>query len=377
MIENISKENKIFIEETYEKLKAKLDVVTVKSRDKIPYSVDANGEHDDFIVPENLIWMWTNGFWAGLNWLMYDYTKNEDYMLTAKKSEEYLSGMFDDLFKLYHDVGFLWHISAGANYRLTGDEKSLQREYLAAMSLASRYNVNGDFIRAWNDKHAAGYSIIDCMMNLPLLYFIDTKIATDNRFKYIAMRHADMSIRDHVREDGSIYHIVEHSIHEKKVLSYPQGQGYSPESAWSRGQAWGLYGFVLSYIHTNKDEYLETAKKVSKYFIEKVKETNYLPLSDFDAPKTPIYYDSTAGAIAACGLIELYKITKDSYYLDNAISILKAMVETWCDFSLDKDYILPMGRERYHSQDHKYLIYGDMFFVEAILKLKGSEFLIW
>lgn len=373
---NLSCEDKRFVEETWQKLKAKLEVTTVKSRNKIPYSTK-EGVHNDQADPEKgFIYLWTNGFWAGLNNLMYAETKNEDFLKTAKASEVHLDRIFKNVFRMDHDVGFLWHLSSSALYRLTGSEESLNRALLAAMTLSARYNPDGNFIRVW-DNGRDGWTIVDCLMNINLLYFATEKFK-DNRFKSIAMRYADMAMRDHVREDGSIYHIVEHALDKPDtVLSYPQGQGYSPESCWTRGQGWTVYGFILSYIHTGKVEYLETAKKTGRYFIEQVKKTGYLPLVDFKAPETPVYYDSTAGAIVSCGLIEIYKATGDEYYLEGALNILKAMEKVWVNYTLEEDSILQMGSESYRKGIHTPIIYGDFFFVEAILKLKGSDFLIW
>jgi len=165
------------------------------------------------------------------------------------------------------------------------------------------------------------------------------------------------------------------------VLEVKAGQGYSETSCWSRGAAWALYGFILSYIHTKAERYLETAKKVADYFIKETEKTAWLPRLDFCQPETPLYYDSTAGAIASCGLIELAKNidneVKKEKYLSAAINILKAMEKNWCDWTETEDSILQMGSERYTDGIHMPIIYGDYFFTEAILKLKGTDFLAW
>ena len=137
---------KTFIDETWEKLDKKLSHTALKSRNKIPYTTQ-NGQHDD---KRDYIEWWTNGFWGGLMWLMYDATGNQEYRITAEQNEEYLDAAFQDVEKLHHDVGFMWYLTSGANYRLTGNAKSKNRTMLAAMILASRYNVDGGYIRAWN-----------------------------------------------------------------------------------------------------------------------------------------------------------------------------------------------------------------------------------
>ena len=203
----------------------------------------------------------------------------------------------------------------------------------------------------------------------------------DERFKNIAVNYADMAMKYHVRNDGSVNHIVLHDPqHKDAVVDVIAGQGYSKDSSWSRGVAWALYGFVLSYIHTHEKKYLDTAIKVARYFIFETQKTSWLPRLDFRQPDNPLYYDSTAGAIASCGLIELAKNVKnneDNYYISAAINILKSMEKHWCDWTNNNDSILQMGSEAYNWGIHKPIIYGDYFFAEAMLKLKGSDFLPW
>ncbi len=390
--EKIIANNKEWIDEVWGKLDNKLSRVAVKSREKIPYTT-FDGVHDD--KQESDITWWTNGFWGAMMWVMYAGTESEankaEYKATADRAEILMDKAFEDVAKLHHDVGFMWHISSGASYQLTGNKESRNRDLLSAMTLAARYNVEGDYIRSWNskwsDKGNQGWTIIDCMMNIPQLYWASREI-DDTRFKKIAVRYADMAMRDHVRPDGSVNHIVVHDPDQPDtVLETKGGQGYAVGSTWSRGAAWALYGFILSYIHTKEARYLDTAKKVAHYFISNVMTTDWLPLCDFRAPESPVYYDSTAGAIAACGLIEIAKNVPEfekDIYLSAAIKMLKAMEKAWCNWEENEDSILQMGTERYVNADglgakglHIPIIYGDFFFAEAMLKLRGSDFLPW
>jgi len=370
-------ENASWIEEIWKKLAKKLSCTAIKSRNKIPYTTE-NGEHDDKPMKKGIHY-WTNGFWGGLMWLMYAQTKDERYKITAENSEKRLDEAFKGVERVEHDTGFLWHILSGANYRLTGNMDSKHRNVLAAMALASRYNADGQFIRCWSGAGREGWTIIDSMMNLPQLYWASRELK-DESFQRIAVRQADITMRDHVRDDGSVNHIVMHDTETGEVVSVSGGQGYAEGSSWSRGCGWALYGFTLSYIYTGYERYLDTAKRVAYHFIKETEKTFWLPRLDFRQPKTPMYYDSTAGAIAACGLIELSKITKGQesiYFLSSAIEILKHMEENWCDWSEEEDSILQMGSERYTGGIHIPIIYGDYFFTEAILKLKGNSFLAW
>ena len=375
---SIIDENRAGIDGTFEKLDNKLSRIAKKSRHKIPYTT-VNGEHDD---KRGSIDWWTNGFFGGLMWLMYEATKNEEYRITAEQSEMYLDEALENVEKLHHDVGFMWHLTSTASYRLTGNKKSKNRALIAAMSLASRYNIDGGFIRAWNESvvDVSGWTIIDCMMNIPLLYWASEEIG-DKRFTRIALRHADMGMRDHVRSDGSVNHIVVHDTERADtVIETNAGQGYAVGSSWSRGCGWALYGFALSYIHTGERRYLDTAIKVAEHVIAETEKTAWLPRCDFRQPATPVYYDSTAGAICACGLIEIARALdgeEKEKYLSAALNILKAMEKEWCDYSDCEDSILQMGTEDYKMGHHMPIIYGDFFFTEAILKLRGSDFLIW
>lgn len=378
----VVEQNKAWIDTTWEKIEKKLSKTAVKSRDKLPYTT-LEGVHDDK-SGENVCW-WTNGFWGGTMWLMYKATGNEEYRKTAERSEELLDEALKQFDKLHHDVGFMWHLTSGANYRITGNASSRTRNLFAAASLFSRYNIDGDFIRAWNGPEAAGYSIIDCLMNLSLLYWASEEIG-DERFKKIAMRQMDMSLRDHIRPDGSTNHIVDHELGSVGVKNILAGQGIRPDSCWSRGLAWAVYGSVISYIHAGKAEYLDAAKRTADYFLEHCKKTGYVPVIDFLAPEEPVYYDSTAGLCAASGMLEIAKYVSEEEsvkYTEGAIRILKAIDEKCCNYAEDEDALVLMGSERYPSQEayhkgvHIPIIYGDFFFTEALFKLKGHDFFIW
>ena len=378
----VLEQNKEWIDATWEKIDKKLSRTAIKSRNKLPYTT-IRGEHDDK-SGKDVSW-WTNGFWGGTMWLMYAATGNEEYRKTAERSEELLDEALKLFEKLHHDVGFMWHLTSGANYRLTGNEASKARNLFAAASLFSRYNIDGDFIRAWNGPEAAGYSIIDCLMNLSLLYWASDEIG-DERFKKIAMRQMDMSLRDHIRPDGSTNHIVDHEIDKVGVKNILAGQGLRPDSCWSRGLAWAVYGSIISYIHAGKEEYLDAAKRTADFFLEHSKKTGYVPVIDFLAPEEPVYYDSTAGLCAASGMLEIAKYVSEEEsvkYTEGALKILRAIDEMCCNYEEDEDALVLMGSERYPSQEGYYkgvhipIIYADFFFTEALFKLKGNDFFIW
>ena len=387
----ILEENRAWAEETFKKVDNKLSAVTIRSRDKLVDGVGPDGVTHRSAHPNG----WTSGFFGGLNVLMWEHTKNEEYLKTAKRSEELLDEGLANFEGLYHDVGFMWHILSGALYRLTGDEGSKRRNLFAAASLQSRYVLSGKFIRAWNAESAKGWaqrcvddwSIIDCMMNLPLLYWASDFIG-DNRFAQIAMSHADMTLEQHIRPDGSVVHVVEHDRATGACVEHIGGQGLAPESSWSRGQSWAIYGFALSYIHTKEQRYLDAAKRVAHYFIANVCD-EWIPRVDFRSPDEPVYYDTTAAMCAACGMLEIAKAVPEyegGIYAQAAVNMLKAVTERYSDFDPAHDVMISHGTVRYpvpgkysveSSGVHIPIIYAEFYYVEALLKMLGSEFNPW
>lgn len=374
---NLSAENQKWVNHIWDKIDQKLKQVVPRTKGKIP-GTTSNGVYDDMGIKS--VNFWTNGFWSGIMWLMYVGTKDDMYLDAAQESEAMLDKAFENFDDINHDVGFLWHISSGVNYKITGNKASRTRALYAASLLASRYNLNGKYIRACHEPGRQGWAIIDCMMNIPLLYWASKEI-DDPRFEQIALSHADTTMENHIRPDGSVKHIVVYDYLNGGIIEELGGQGYEEGSSWSRGQSWGIYGFVLSYIHTGKVEYLDTAKRIAHYFIACVCD-DYLPKCDFRSPETPVVYDSAAGAIAACGLLELAKVVPEfekGIYLKAALNILKAMEKEFCNWDERIDYILDMGTGLYHDQTshHKSMIYGEYYFIEAIYKLKGFDILFW
>ncbi|WP_225420419.1 glycoside hydrolase family 88 protein [Lapidilactobacillus bayanensis] len=360
----------------FKKLDQKLDVEATRLEDKIPY-IPENGHYID-MGKQDITW-WTNGFWSGMMWLMYHATGKEIYRKTAEANESRLDAAFNQYTGLHHDVGFMWRLSAVADYQLTGNERSKARGMHAADLLAGRYNPRGKYLRSWN-RDRAGWVIVDSMLNIPLLYWARDTI-NDPRFGYIAEDHADTVMNNIVRPDGSVNHIAIFDPTNGELLETPGGQGYESGSSWSRGQAWALYGFALSYAHTQKQKYLDTAKRVANYFIANVAQNNYDTLVDFRAPEKPILIDSSAGACAACGLLEIAKQVPEfekSLYLNAAVEILKNIEAKYTNWDLGVDGIIGHGTPAYHDAKLEVpLIYSDFYFTEAILRLLKKDFLIW
>jgi unsaturated chondroitin disaccharide hydrolase len=342
----------------------------------IPYAT-VNGEYKER-APANIYW-WTNGFWPGLLWLMYNDTKQDKYLKTARAVEERLDLAFSGFEGLHHDVGFMWTLASVLDWRLTGDKTARTRALHAATILAGRYNPRGKFIRSWNVQrmlpeydNCAGWIIVDCMMNLSILFWAGEQL-NDPRFGFIARDHADTALKSLVREDGSCSHIAILDPQNGALIEAPAGQGYAPGSSWTRGQAWALYGFAITYKHTKDERYLEAAKRIAGYFCAEAARYAYIPPVDFRAPDEPKIIDTSAGTIAACGLLELGQT-------EEALNLLKAIESAHCNWDSPADGIVQMGTAQYHDkleERHVSLIYGDYFFTEAIHRLCGLSLEIW
>lgn len=373
-------------QEIEEKIIHKMRIVAERNKGKIPFSTE-DGRYND-CSSEEWIGCWTNGFWGGMMWQLYHATKDPIFRAIAEETEEKLDRVLMKSFYMDHDSGFRWLLTAVADYKLTGNVESRNRAILAADNLAGRFNPVGKFLRAWNnfdEKDRTGWTIIDCMMNLPLLYWAYQEIG-DPRYLQIAMMHADTAQKYSVREDGSVNHIVEINPSTGEYIRSYGGQGYKEGSSWTRGQAWALYGFAISYIHTQNRSYLNTAKKVANYFIANIPDNGLIPV-DFRQPADCHWQDSSAAAIAACGLLEISRLLeRDSeveaadsrIYRKSAYKLLMALCENSVNWDDNCDNLLEKCSSLYDESRHEYpLIYGDYYFIEAIWKLTGKELFVW
>lgn len=364
-------------EDLFTKVQTKLTAEAKRLGPAIPYTPGPDGKYGD-MAQKDITW-WTNGFWAGTMWLMYNATREPLFKETAETNEAELDQAMTIYTGLHHDVGFMYQLSAVADYRLTGSERSKARGLHAAALLVGRYNPRGKFIRSWN-RDRAGWVIIDSMLNIPLLYWARDTI-DDPRFGYVAEDHADTVMNNIVRPDGSTNHIGIFDPTNGQLLDTPGGQGYGPGSSWSRGQAWALYGFALSYAHTQKQAYLDTAKRVASYFIANVETTGYVPLADFRAPAEPVIYDTSASLCAACGLLEIEKHVSEfekPLYHEAAVKLLQAVTDHYLDLDPATDGIVLGATPAYHDKLREVrLIYSDFYLVETLTRLLGKDFLIW
>lgn len=330
---------------------------------------------------------WTSGFWPGVLLLLFRRTGQERLLDLARAAEEELLRTISDdrLYRLHHDLGFQFVPTAVARYKLTHDPEARRRGFLAAALLMSRFNPAGPtrgFIEAWNGEQRRGMVIVDTLMNLPLLFWAATEFGQP-RFRNVAEAHADLAMEQVVRPDGSTNHIVRFDQRTGERLEVLGGQGHAPDSRWSRGQAWALYGFAIAHHYTGRQDYLATARRVADSFLaalppEKVPPWDFLAPDAATAPR-----DSSAGAIAASGLLELGRQLSppaSDHYLAAGAALLRALFERCFSGNdpgqegllLHATGELPLGKFVDVS-----LIYGDFFYLEALGKLQGVTETCW
>ncbi len=265
---------------------------------------------------------------------------------------------------------------------MTGNEDARRRALHAANLLAGRFNPVGKYIRAWNDtvlgiEDTRGWAIIDCMLNIPLLYWASAE-TKDPRFKQIAMMHADTVMDTFIREDGSCNHIVDYDCEKGGVVQTYGGQGYENGSAWTRGQAWAVSGFAASYKNTGKQEYLNAAKKVADYCIKNMPQSALIPV-DFCQPKDVELEDSCAAAVLAVGLLDIAAACNNDEaepYFKAALKILHALDEHRADYTSHCDAILQKCTGSYHGKEshHITMVYADYFYMSALQKINPQDF---
>ena len=320
---------------------------------------------------------WTGGFWPGLMWQFYAASRDAFFLEEARRTEALLAEEMRVFIHLNHDVGFMYLLSAGADWKLTGNEQARQDTLHAASLLMGRFNPAG-FIRAWNHPSQAGFAIIDCMMNLSLLYWASRQTG-DPRFAHVADIHAQTALREFLRPDGSVSHIIEFDPLTGCRVREHAGQGYALGSQWSRGQAWGLYGFTLAYMNAEKPEYLKAAETIAKNFIRHIRPDG-LTDCDFCQPDSEERIDNIAGAIAACGLLELEKLTENQAYRAAALRLTDGLLDHCCDWTDQRLGLLTRCTASYHDDGagrHTNITYGDYFLTEALAKLRGSDPMLW
>lgn len=355
----------------------------------MPHSIRKDGS-----AARGSIYMWTSGFFPGSLWYLSEYTGDDalkDSALVWTKKLEPLKTFTDN-----HDIGFMMYCSYGNANRFSPDESYKDILVESARSLCTRYNAKTGTIQSWNgfrswhgDKVYDFPVIIDNMMNLELLFFA-SKQTGDDSFRNIAISHAEKTMKNQVREDYSCYHIVYYDKETGKPIKGETSQGYSDNSAWSRGQAWGIYGFTTVYRDTKDPRFLKTAQKMADYYIEhpnlpsdkvaywdfNANQEGYQPGVRSNASKMVTNYrDASAAAIVASGLLELSVYTKGEKgkrYFEIAKQILHSLggPNYRAKEGTNANFVLmhSTGAIPQNSEIDVPLVYADYYFIEALFR---------
>lgn len=340
---------------------------------------------------------WTTGFWTGEIWLSYEYAKDngEEYAEELKRAGEiqidsFLNRIDKKIEVDHHDMGFLYSPSCVAGYKLIGSQKGREAAIKAADQLITRFHPIGEFIQAWGPMDAPeNYRlIIDCLLNLPLLYWASEETG-DNKYREIAEKHIHTAINNVIREDYSTWHTFFFDMETGEPDHGATCQGYRDGSAWARGQAWGIYGCALAYKYTKRDEYISIFRNVTQYFLEHLPEdmVAFWDLEFTDGDDQP--RDSSSASIAACGMLEMAKTLdpeEASLYTDYAKKLMKALYDKYAvkDPKISNGLVLHStysNHTPYNTCDHKGVdecnSWGDYFYMEALMRLCKDWELYW
>jgi len=321
---------------------------------------------------------WTSGFYPGVLWYTYALTGDSLFSASAAHHTELLEEIRH--YSGTHDLGFMIFCSYGNGY-LLGDREEYREVILdAARNLSSRFNPKVGAIKSWDwaPERWPFPVIIDNMMNLELLFWATAETG-DSTFYRIADTHARTTLKHHFREDYSTWHVVDFDPASGEVRSKETHQGYSDESAWSRGQAWALYGYSMTFRETGDPVFLDQAEKIARFMMDHLRlPEDGIPYYDYDAPGIPEEpRDASAAAITASAMIELFGHTNREEYLEFADRILSALSDEpyFISDPSDDPFLL---RHSTGSKPGPYevdapIIYADYYFVEALFRRLALE----
>lgn len=349
---------------------------------------------------------WTNGFWTGEIWLAYEYYMAEDREAavikeSAEKAEALKAAAEIQCEDFYHriknkiavdnhDMGFLYSISCVAAYKLTGNERAKEAALMAAENLTTLYREKGEFIQSFDmpDCQEENRVIVDCLMNLPLLYWA-SEVTGDSKYRDIAVKNYKTTQKLIMREDGSAAQAILFDLETGAPIKSFTRQGYSDSSAWSRGQGWAIYGPAMTYRYTGMEECKDMFRKAADYFMAHLPE-DLIPYFDLIITEGDWPRDASAGAIAACGMLEMAKyLDKEeaAYYTGCAQKLMKAMYDHCMVRDFDKSNGLMMHSTYCCNTPYNAMTrdggkdeccsFGDYFFMEALTRLYQDWNLYW
>ncbi|MEO5914383.1 MAG: glycoside hydrolase family 88 protein [Luteolibacter sp.] len=326
---------------------------------------------------------WTTSFFTGMALIGWNETEDEHFISSVLALDPlYQKKVGEFAAETMHDLGFLYSLHSVALHKLTGEDRHRELGLKAAGVLANRFVPEGNYIRAWGrmdepDTDYAGLAIIDCMMNLPLLYWATQKTG-DSRFREIAIRHSDTTLATFIREDDSVFHAHRFDLVTGAPTRGDNYCGYGIDSHWARGTAWAIYGFAMGYRHTGDERYLDASLRIARKFISLL-DDEIVPVWDFILPDDPALHirDSSAASIAVCGFQELEMLGKAGAVISAAKN---ALLDRLCSPGyLDTDPAVrgTLKHGQVGMAVKAYTSWGDYYLMEALARENGMNITWW
>lgn len=342
----------------------------------MPRNVEAN--QSKWNLRKALAEEWTSGFWPGVLWYDYEYTKDPEIKLAAEKYTESLK-IISEQAAFDHDLGFLMFCSYGNAYRLTNNPEYKRILLRTADTLATLYNPKVGTILSWprevENSNWPHNTIIDNMINLELLFWA-AKNGENKALYDIAVSHTDQTMLNHFKSDYSCYHVAVYDTVDGAFIKGVTHQGFADNSMWARGQAWAIYGFTLCYRETKDVKYLDFVQKLTDAYLERLP-ADMIPYWDFDDPEIPNSpKDASAAAVVASALIELsgyLKNGKSKQYYDAAVLMLENLSsENYISADNNPSFLLhSTGHKPAGSEIDASIVYADYYYIEALLRLRS------
>lgn len=370
-----------------------LEVAVAQVRRNLPAFTYRAQNHSsvDNVYPAVANDQWTAGFWPGQIWLAYEHSADKTFRYAAQiQVQSFLHRIENRIETDHHDMGFLYSPSCIAAWKLVGDEDGRKAALLAAEQLMERYQPVGQFIQAWGRKgNANEYRyIIDCLLNLPLLYWASEETGRED-YREVALAHARTTLAHSVRSDDSTYHTFYMDPETGAPVRGVTKQGYSDESFWARGQAWGIAGMAFSYRYERLAAYRDTFERLLKFYLDRLP-TDLVPYWDLVfSEKDGEPRDSSAAAIVACGLLEMADLEtpeKAEEYRQLARRIVKSLVDVYSvkDPDISNGQLLhgtyskktPHNTCRGEGVD-ECVAWGDYYYMEALIRLSRRWSSYW
>ncbi|HEL1351305.1 TPA: glycoside hydrolase family 88 protein [Streptococcus equi subsp. zooepidemicus] len=321
---------------------------------------------------------WTNGFWTGCLWLAYEYTGDDAIRSLAQANNlSFLERVTKSIELDHHDLGFLYSPSCMAEWKLLKTPEARLAVLKAADKLIERYQEKGGFIQAWGKLgQKEDYRlIIDCLLNIQLLFFASQETG-DDRYRQMATNHFYASANNVIRDDASAYHTFYFDPETGEPVKGVTRQGYNDDSAWARGQAWGIYGIPLTYRFLKDPQLIALFKGMTHYFLNRLPkdQVSYWDLTFGDGSSQS--KDSSATAIAVCGIHEMLKSLPESdpdkkSYQAAMHCMLRSLIDSYANRDIKPGApLLRHGVYSWHSGKgvDEGNIWGDYYYLEALLR---------